>query len=89
MKAYNVPILPKKIENIYSNIYVRILRFIGGVCLLLILTNKHLLLPVYLHKLIIIIGAIQSVQILIIFTIKVVYGFYTLICKTKDFDVKN
>ena len=89
MKAYNVPILPKKIENIYSNIYVRVLRFIGGVCLLLILTNKHLLLPVYLHKLIIVVGAIQSIQILIIFIIKIIYGLYTLMYKSKDFEVRN
>lgn len=89
MKAYNVPILPKKIESVYSNIYVRILRFIGGVCLLLILTNKHLLLPIYLHKVIIVVGAIQSVQILIVFIIKVIYGLYTLLYKPKDFEVRN
>ena len=89
MGAYNVPMLPKKIEVIYSNIYVRILRFIGGVCLLLVLTNKHLLLPIYLHKLIIVVGAIQSIQILLIFIIKIIYGLYTLIYKPKDFEIRN
>ena len=89
MKAYSVPILPKKIENIYSNIYVRVLRFIGGVCLLLVLTNTYLLLPIYLHKIIIVVGAIQSIQILIIFTIKIIYGLYTLIYKSKEFEIRN
>lgn len=89
MRAYNVPMLPKKIENMYSNIYVRILRFIGGICLLLVLTNKHLLLPIYLHKLIIVIGAIQSIQILIIFFIKIIYGLYTIIYKPKEFEIRN
>ena len=89
MKAYSVPMLPKKIEYIYSNIYVRILRFIGGVCLLLVLTNKYLLLPIYLHKIIIVVGAIQSIQILIIFIIKIIYGLYTLMYKSKDFEVRN
>ena len=88
MRAYNIPILPKKIEIVYSNIYVRILRFIGGVCLLLILTNKHLLLPIYFHNFIIVVGAIQSIQILVIFIIKAFYGLYVLIYKTKDFEVK-
>lgn len=89
MRAYNVPMLPKKIEVIYSNIYVRVLRFIGGVCLLLVLTNKHLLLPIYLHKFIIVVGAIQSIQILLIFIIKIIYGLYTLIYKSKDFEIRN
>ena len=89
MKAYSVPMLPKKIEYIYSNIYVRILRFIGGVCLLLVLTNTYLLLPIYLHKIIIVVGAIQSIQILIIFTIKIIYGLYTLIYKSKEFEIKT
>ena len=89
VKAYNIPTLPKKLEIIYSNIYVRILRFIGGFCLLLILTNNHLSLPNCLHKLIIVVGAIQSIQILTIFIVKIIYGLYTLIYKSKDFEVKN
>ena len=47
-----MPMLPKKIENVYSNIYIRILRFIGGLCLLLALTKNYLLLPIFLHKII-------------------------------------
>nr|YP_010697893.1 hypothetical protein P1Q19_mgp05 [Fuscoporia viticola]WCF76854.1 hypothetical protein [Fuscoporia viticola] len=89
MKAYHVPVLPKKIDLIYSNIYIRILRFIGGICLLLTLTNSHLSLPIYLHIYIAIIGAIQSIQIVLMFIIKFIYGLYTLIYKPKEFEVRN
>jgi len=42
MKGYKVPTLPTKIELILNNTYIRILRFIGGLCLLIILTSSHL-----------------------------------------------
>nr|YP_009652979.1 hypothetical protein [Taiwanofungus camphoratus]QCG70017.1 hypothetical protein [Taiwanofungus camphoratus]UKQ56123.1 hypothetical protein [Taiwanofungus camphoratus]WRO45218.1 hypothetical protein [Taiwanofungus sp. YW-2023a] len=88
-KGYSVPILPEKVDKIYNNIYIRILRFIGGLCLLLVLTSSYLLSPAYLHKLIIIIGAIQSVQMFILFIVKFIYGIYTLIYKSKEFEVRN
>lgn len=34
-KGFSVPLLPTKIYAIYNHIYFRILRFIGGLCLLL------------------------------------------------------
>ena len=85
MKGYNVATLPKNIETIYNIIYIRILRFIGGICLLLILTGYSCLLPTYLHIPIIVIGTIQSVQIIIIFLIKFIYGIYTLKYKSDKF----
>ena len=69
-KGYNIPLLPANIEIIYSNIYSRILRFIGGFCLLLALTKFYLFLPTFSHKIIIILGAIQSVQIILILNIE-------------------
>lgn len=81
--------LPEKLYKIYNLLYIRILRFIGGVCLLLVLTSSYLSLPIYLHKPIIIIGAIQSVQILIICIVKIIYGIYTLKYKSKEFEVRN
>ena len=86
-KGYNVPLLPKKIEIIYSNIYSRILRFIGGFCMLIALTKYYLLLPLFFHKWIIILGLIQAVQIIVILTIKIVYGIYILKYKPKKFEV--
>lgn len=87
-KGYNIPTLPHKLENLYSNIYIRIFRVIGGLCLLLVLTSNYSLFPVYLHTLIKIIGFIQSIQIVIIFTIKAIYASYTLIYNSKDFEVR-
>src|SRR5229473_2505394 len=89
MKGYKVPTLPKKIELILNNVYIRILRFIGGLCLLLILTSSHLSFPMYLQFIIVILGCLQSIQIMVIFVIKFIYGIYTLIYKAKDFEVRN
>lgn len=77
-KANSISLLPKKIELFYQHIFVRILRFIGGLCLLIVLTKNHLLFHIYLQIPIIILGFLQSVQILIIFIIKIIYGFNTL-----------
>ena len=46
-KGYNISILPEKIEKIYSLIFVRILRVIGGISFLLVLTSKYLMFPFY------------------------------------------
>ena len=89
VKGYNVPMLPKKIETIYNNIYIRMLRFIGGLCLLLVLTSHYSWFPIYLQIIIIIVGAIQSIQIFIILFIKIIYGIYTIIYKPKIFEVRN
>ena len=89
LKGYNIGILPEKVYKIYNNIFIRILRFIGGVCLFLVLTSYYLSLPIILHKIIIIIGFIQSIQIVIILLIKIIYGVYTLKYKSKDFEVRN
>lgn len=88
-KGYNIPTLPHNLENLYSNIYIRIFRVIGGLCLLLVLTSNYSLFPVYLHTLIFFLGFIQSIQIVIIFIIKAIYASYTLIFKSKDFEVRN
>ena len=68
-KGYNISILPEKISQ---GICVRILRVIGGINLLLILTTKYLMFPLYLQKVILILGIIQSLQMLIIFIIKII-----------------
>nr|UEK25959.1 hypothetical protein [Mutinus fleischeri] len=88
-KGYNIGILPDNLYKLYNNIVIRILRFIGGVCLLLVFTSYYLKLPIILHNFIIIIGFIQSMQILIILLIKIIYGIYTLKYKSKEFEVRN
>ena len=88
-KGLSMSLLPAKVEKFYSYIFIRILRFLGGLCLLLVLTSWYLELPLMLHNTIIIVGFIQSIQILIICLIKVIYGVYRLKYKSKDFEVRN
>jgi|ERR1700733_65131 len=89
VKGYNVPTLPKNVEIILNNIYVRILRFIGGLCLLIVLTSSYSGLPKYLQLMIIIAGCLQSIQIIMIICIKLIDGIYTLKYKPKEFEVRN
>jgi hypothetical protein len=88
-KGFNIPMLPNKISIYYNNIFIRILRFIGGVCLLLVLTSAYINLPKYSQNIILIMAIIQSIQIILILIIKLFYAFYTLRCKGKDFEVRN
>lgn len=89
VKGYNVKMLPTKMYVIYNNMYIRILRVIGGFFLLLVITKLYLMLPVYSHVIVIVLGILQSIQIIIIFIIKVIYGIYVLKYKKNEFDVRN
>lgn len=42
VKGLTVQVLPAKINNFYKNPFVRVIRVIGGTCLFLCLTDKHL-----------------------------------------------
>ena len=88
-KGYSLNLLPSQINCVYNHLYFRIVRFIGGVSLILLLTKNHLLFPVYVQTIITILGVLQSIQILIIFTIKFIYGIYTLRYNKKVFEVRN
>jgi hypothetical protein len=81
--------LPPKIEKLYSNIFIRIFRFIGGICLILTITEYFKLFPGFLHVIILIFAIIQSVQIFFIFLIKFSYGIYIIIYKSKEFEIRN
>lgn len=90
-KGMSISILPPKLEKLYSNKYIRIIRFIGGLCLLFVLTNKYLLLPnlpFSIYMTICIIGLLQALQIFIIFLIKIIYGLYIIIKKPEVFEVR-
>ena len=88
-KGYNMPTLPQNILDFQNKPIIRIIRVLAGICLLLLLTSKYLLFPLYLHNIIMILGIVQSLQISIIFIIKFIYGIYTLKYKSKDFEVRN
>jgi hypothetical protein len=89
LKGFNIPLLPDKISNIYNYIFVRILRVIGGICLILVLSKFYLQFPNYLGKIILLLSVVQTTQILIISLIKIIYGIYNLIKNPKLFEVRN
>jgi hypothetical protein len=88
-RGLEIPTLPLRIRNFYDNIVIRIFRFIGGICLVLNLTGYYLSFPNILHWFILIISAIQMIQIMIITGIKIVYSIYTLIYNPKIFEIRN
>jgi len=63
--------LPDSISKPYNNIFIRILRVIGVICLFLVLTNssEKLSLPQSIHTIIIVLAFLQSIQILVIIII--------------------
>ena len=69
-KGYSISTLPLSVEKIYNNIFIRILRVIGGISFLMVISKFYLNLPTNLHLFIIIIAVIQITQIIIIFIIK-------------------
>lgn len=88
-KGYSVSTLPVKLEKFYNHIFIRILRVIGGICFVILVTKLYLNLPENLHLIIIIISAIQITQIIIILIIKIFYGIYKLLYKKEEFEVRN
>lgn len=83
--------LPESISKPYNNIFIRILRVMGGICLVLVLTNgsENLSLPSSIHTIIIALAFLQSIQILVIMIIKLIFGLYTLMFNRKIFEVRN
>jgi hypothetical protein len=88
-KGLEIPTLPLKIRKFYDHILIRVFRFIGGVCLVLNLTNFYLSFPEILRYLILFMSAVQITQILIITAVKIVYSSYKLIYRPEEFEVRN
>lgn len=70
-KGYNIPILPEKVNSFYNLLFIRVLRFIGGICLLIFLLEKYNIFPEYFQYFIIFIGLTHLLSIIIIFLIKI------------------
>ena len=87
IKVYNTPTLPAHIENINNNIFVRIFRVLGGVCLLLTISKKMFLFHYSLIYIAIFINILFLIYqfVLIIYRIKHIYN----ILKTDKMDIKN
>jgi len=48
IKGYSIPLLPDNINKVYNSFIFRVLRVVGGFCVVLILTNSHTCLPKFI-----------------------------------------
>ena len=87
LKAYHLPILPDNINNLYQNIFVRIFRVIGGICVVVVLTKKHLILDFPLRLIVLILAFFQFVLMVFIGIVKLVFGIKKLINNPEDFEI--
>ena len=88
-KANSIPTLPNWLEKLNKNIFIRIFRFIGGFCVLLVFTGYSLEFPDLLQYIVILLSIFQILQMWLIFITKAIYMTYTLIYKKTDFEVRN
>nr|UEV87038.1 hypothetical protein [Grifola frondosa] len=88
-KAYNMSLLPDNIIKIYAHPIIRILRIIGDLSALLVITKKHLLFNFPLDSILIVLALLQFFQIVLISIIKIIYGIKKLLKNPKDFEVCN
>ena len=68
---------------------MRIFRVIGGICILLVLTKQFLIFSYKIIRFTILFIASIHIIILIIFIIQIMYSIYTLIIKSKEFEVRK
>ena len=72
---------------------IRILRVVGGLCVLMSLFIRYdiltIELPYTIYIFISFIAFLQLIQIVIIITIKFIYGLNKLIKHRKDFEIRN
>ena len=88
-KAYDISLLPRRVELIYTSYVIRILRVIGGFCMVFALKSKYSFFLIKPHIPIFISTLLQYILISIIFIIKFVYGLYIIIKKPEIFEVRN
>ena len=87
IKVYNTPTLPAHIENINKNIFVRIFRVLGGVCLLLILSQRIF----YFHYSLIYVAIFINILFLIYQFVLIIYRIKNIcyILRSDEMDIKN
>ena len=81
--------LPTKLYNIYNHIFFRILRVIGGLSAVLVLSKNHLILPLVLKNIVLILGLFQFIQMTIFSFLKSVYLFKKIKNNPEEFEVRN
>lgn len=88
-KANSISLLPSKVETFYNTFVMRVLRFLGGISMVLVLTGRYTVLFTELQTPVLIMAFIHSTTIIIISSIKLVYGLHILINKPETFEVRN
>ena len=88
-KAWNFPKLPLKLLNYYNSFFIRVLRVIGAICLILMVSKITIHFPLIIKFSVDIIGLLHLIHIIIIIIIKIIYVFYVLIYKPELLDVYN
>ena len=81
--------LPAKLYNIYNNIFFRILRVIGGLSAILVLSKIHLILPLTLKYIVLILGLFQFIQMTIFSFLKSIYLYKKIKNNPEEFEVRN
>jgi len=88
-KTKNIPNLPPLISNLYSHIFIRVFRVIGGISFILVASGYFLYFHESLHLLITIIASIQVTLVLIVTIIRIIYSMYRLFYCPNDFEIRN
>lgn len=85
--GWNTPILPEKVLNLHSHPFVRVFRVIGGISIITVLSNKHLLLFLPFKYIVLFLALLHFIYIFCINVIKLWYGFKVL--KSDKLNVRN
>ena len=88
-KGFEIPLLPDKVNKFYTNIWIRILRVIGGVCAVAGLSHKYLALPIPFRYIVLSLGLFQCILILIMSIIRIIYAIRLIIYNPEIFEVRN
>lgn len=89
IKAYNISTLPLSIERYYTLPVSRVFRFVGGICVGLVITKYYLHFPYVIQLFILVLSLIQMFLIVLISIVRVIYSIYKLIFHSKEFEVQN
>nr|WVH37944.1 hypothetical protein [Dichomitus squalens] len=88
-KAYNLSLLPPKLEAIHTHLITRVFRVIGGFCIVLVIIGKYLLFIEEIQIIIIIIALSHSIFITLFSIFKFTYGLYLIVFKPEIFEVRD
>jgi len=85
--GWNAPMLPEKVASLHNHPFVRIFRVIGGISIITVLSNKHLLLFLPFKFIVLSLALFHFIYIFSISMIKLWYGFKVL--RNDKLDVKK